>query len=175
MDPQRLREAEVAGMCQEGNSGGAAVDRAVNVAPAGPRVIALDPLVPFGCEELHVLRRPRAGRANCHAAVVIFGQFQRAVAGTREAGVDVHQPIARLEADVPEADIPRLNEGDLATGGLADFGFVAGREIDVLVLGLNLAIDGAALGGFEGLEADTALAAGQIPEIDIPILERGLG
>src|SRR5262245_17395756 len=107
-----------------------------------------------------MLWRPGAGGTDGHAAVVIFGQLEGAVRGARCARIDVEEPIARLEAGGPDAEVPRFDEGDFATARFADFGFfVVSREIDVLVEGANLSEDGTAGDADQLLEADAALAA----------------
>src|SRR5262249_10158016 len=144
-----------------------ALDAAGEVAPTRPGVIALLAALALRRQETPSFLAPGPRSAKGQAAIGEFRQLQRALTSTTNRRHQVPDIIPGPgSAKVPRPTVPDLDQGNLAAGD---------RQIDVLLLDLEAAIDRAACRCDDLLEAHPAFAPLQVPEIDVAALEHRLG
>ena len=108
-----------------------------------------------------------AGGADGHAAVMIFGQLERAVGGAADAGGDVEQPVAGFPVGSRTRTSQVSTQRRLSRRRLADLRFSPLAVRSTCSCTVRKWPTGTA-GNFPYLfKSHAALAAAEIPEIDI--------
>src|SRR5437667_9208023 len=100
-------------MRHERDAGLGAFHVAGEITPARARVIAGQTILALRGNEVAALRVPATSAADCHAAVMVFRELERAFGGAVNSARNVDDPVGRLgSTNIPDTHVPILIQGD---------------------------------------------------------------